>query len=119
MARREIPEGTTFTIRAEGFHDERDPTNLLTPGAPTVFLDAATIKTADLTDVSDPNSPVAIGTQQTLVGDGSGGGYGVDIPHDFATSAITKGKRVSIVVVLEEGPVHWETPSADRVHIVV
>ncbi len=122
MAERTITEGTTHTIRAEGFHDKRDPVNvpLIAAGEdPTVFLDGATVKTAQVTDVSIPGTPVPIGGAQTLVADGSGGGYGVDLPHDFESSALVKGMRLEIVSTLEEGPVHWETPAAERKYLVV
>ncbi len=119
MAAREIATKTTHVVRVDQFRDARDPANLADPDNPTAFLDAATTKTVDLTDVSDPANPAAIGAQLTLVADGSGGGYGIDITHDFASSALTPGKRVKIVAVLEEGTVHWETPTAEQVHIIV
>ena len=122
MAAREIATKTTHAIRVDGFHDTRDPTNipLIAAGQdPTVFLDAATIRTVDITDISDPATPVVLLPQLTLVADGSGGGYGVDLVHDFSSSALTPNKRIKIVAILEEGAVHWETPEADQVHIII
>lgn len=118
MARQEIQAATTHVIRVEGFHDSRDPTNLETPDAPTVFLDAATIKEAVITDVSDPANPVVLGSPLTLIADGSGGGYGVDLVHDFESGALVPGVRITIVSTLEESGVHWETPTEEQVWVI-
>ncbi len=118
MAQLTISQGTTHTIRVEAFHDARDPGNLADPDNPTVFLDAATIAEAQVTDVSDKANPVDIGGPITLIPDGSGGKYGADLPHDFESSALVAGMRIEIVSTLEEGPVHWETPHEERLHLI-
>lgn len=118
MAQQTIKAGSTHAIRADKFHDARDPANLLDPENPTEFLDAATLKTADVFDVTVAATPVAIGSTLALVADGSGGGYGVDLPHDFGSGALVPKLRIKIVSKLEEGGVHWETPTEDQFYVV-
>ncbi len=119
MGQQTIAAGSTHVIRGEKFHDARAAANLLDPENPTEFLNAATVKTADVFNVNDPDNPVAIGAQLTLIADGSGGGYGIDLPHDFGSGALVPKLRLKIVTVLEEGTVHWETPTAEQFWQVV
>ncbi len=118
MSRQEIRTGTTHTIEVLAFHDSLAVGNE-DPDLPTVFLDSATTATVDLVDVTDPDNPIALGSQLTLIPTGSGGNYQVDLPHDFASSALVPKKKIDILSTVEEGAVHWETPTEERVWLVI
>lgn len=72
-----------------------------------VFLNAATIKTATLTDVTDPNNPVVLPPGLTMDYVASSDGiYQVTLLHDYA--AFVAGMKVRLDGVVQEGSVRYE-----------